>query len=168
MCSDTSDDIKRQFELRALRRQAQILRQPGDWDKANEITSRYKNETRLTSQKYYGQYDDRVAKRLKTLIDKAGAKTKDHTLKLFGTDQFNQQRLKRQAHREVQHDHARRLNSIVDREKTELGSFLDVVHERNEKRDERRQEFKRSADPLQTDQKENQPRGQSQRLSRDH
>ncbi|MBG6166775.1 Fe2+ transport system protein B [Labrenzia sp. EL_195] len=141
MYSQTSADVRREFELVLMRREAETLKQPADWDRANEIKSQYQNEVQQQNRKYYRDYDSRVAKRLKQLIDKAAGRSRNLAPRFFGTDKFDKDVLKRQAHRDVQFDHQRRITSIREREAKELGTFLQSVRERDQQKQGSAEEF---------------------------
>lgn len=135
----SSENVKRVFELATLRKRAQSLSRPADLEKMSEITRRYERETNKQEKLYRRDYKSRVEKALQARIDKAGAK--DLTLKhrLFGSDNFDKSALTRAAHRDVQHDHARRMAHLECSETQELDTLVAKAEQRQSQRSEKRE-----------------------------
>lgn len=131
MYSRTAQDIRRHFERALMRREAEALKQPQDWDRTNEIKTRYQNEIQQQNRLYEREYDTRFEHRLKALIDKAGSQSRNLVPTFAANDRFNGDDLKRQAHREVQFDHQRRISTLRDREASELSQFLNALSQRD-------------------------------------
>lgn len=147
--SSITEDLKRTFDLASLRQRAKSFSRPADWEKADEITKRYSRETNKQEKLYRRDYKTRVEKALQARIDKAGAK--DRTLKhrLFGSDNFDKAALMRQAHRDVQHDHNRRMSQLASRETQELNILVSTAEQRDattqQLREKPRKDFQRAA-----------------------
>ncbi|MCF6317104.1 MAG: hypothetical protein L3J30_12665 [Marinosulfonomonas sp.] len=148
--SSITEDLKQTFGLATLRQRAKSLTRPADWEKANEITMRYAFEANKQGKLYKHDYKIRVEKALQVRIDKAGVK--DRTLKhrLFGSDNFDKSALTRQAHRDVQHDHSRRMSQLEARETQELDVLVSTAEQRDatkqELRAKTRDDFQRATD----------------------
>lgn len=104
-------DLKQTFDLASLRQRAKSLTRPADLEKVSEITKRYAREVRKQEKLYKRDYQTRFEKALEGRISKAGAKGRTFKHRLFGSDNFDKSVLIRQAHRDVQHDHSRRIAS---------------------------------------------------------
>jgi hypothetical protein len=125
--SNITEDLKRTFDLASFRQRAKNLTRPADLEKMSEITKRYAREVNKQEKLYKRDYKSRVEKALQVRIDKAGVK--DRTLKhrLFGSDNFDKSALTRQAHRDVQHDHSRRISQLASRETQELDVLVSTA-----------------------------------------
>jgi len=77
---------------------------------------------------------------------------KDRSFKhrLFGSDNFDKSALTRQAHRDVQHDHSRRMSQLASGETRELDTLVSTAEQRDatkqELRDKTRDDFQRATD----------------------
>jgi len=148
--SSITEDLKRTFDLASFRQRAKNLTRPADLEKMSEITKRYAREGNKQEKLYKRDYKTRVEKALQVRIDKAGVK--DRTLKhrLFGSDNFDKSALTRQAHRDVQHDHSRRISQLASRETQELDTLVVTAEQRDaltkEQREKPRKDFQRAAD----------------------
>lgn len=144
MESSITDELKRTFDLASLRHEASQLRTPADWERANEIRNRYKREANKQEQRYFKDYDTRVRKILSQLIDKAGAKDLTFKHRWFGSDNFNKDNLTRKAHRFVQMDQQRRLDSLSESEAKDLGSFMKKIKQRDQLQGKSQKSFERA------------------------
>ncbi len=148
--SSITEELKRTFDLASLRQRAKSLTRPADLEKMSEITKRYSRESSKQTKLYNRDYKTRVEKALQARIDKAGVK--DRTLKhrLFGSDNFDKFALTRQAHRDVQHDHSRRMSQLASSETQELDVLVSTAEQRDstkqELRDKTRDDFEYATD----------------------
>lgn len=131
METSLNDELHRTFELATLRQKANKVSKPEDWQKVNNIMTHYANEKKKQTQNYYAEYDSRVSKVMQKLIDEAAGKDKKLTLKWFGHDPFDKDRLTRQANRLVQHDHHRRLKQLEENEIKELKELTSQIEQRD-------------------------------------
>lgn len=148
--SSITEDLKRTFDLASLRQRAKSLMRPADLEKMSEITKRYAREGNKQEKLYERDYTSRVEKALQVRIDKAGVK--DRTLKhrLFGSDNFDKSALTRQAQRDVQQDHARRMSQLASSETRELDALVSSAEQRDanmqQLRDKPRDDFQLATD----------------------
>lgn len=146
MNSEVSKEIKQVFDLASLRHEAKNLRTPSDWDQAKSIMEKHKNDMDEEKTRYYSQYDARVQKATKILIDKAGQKNKDYKRRWFGLDNFDKNAITRDAHRLVQRDHQNRLNKIGENEKQALDKLMNGVQERDKHKGQSQYDFNEAVD----------------------
>ena len=148
--SSITEDLKRTFDLASLRQRAKSLTRPADLEKMSEITKRYAREGNKQEKLYKRDYTTRVEKALQARIDKAGVKDRSFKHRLFGSDNFDKSALTRQAHRDVQHDHARRMSQLASGETRELDALVSTAEQRDatkkELRDKTRDDFQRATD----------------------
>lgn len=148
--SSITGDLKRTFGLATMRQRVKSLTRPVDLEKAHEITKRYERETNKQEKLYKRDYKTRVDKALQVQIDKAGAKNLTLKHRLFGSDNFDKAALTRQAHRDVQHDHSRRMAQLETRENQELDTLVSTAEQRDalikEQREKPRKDFQRATD----------------------
>ena len=148
--SSITGDLKRTFGLATMRQRVKSLTRPVDLEKAHEITKRYAREVNKQEKLYKRDYKTRIEKALQARIDKAGAKNLTLKNRLFGSDNFDKSALTRQAHRDVQHDHARRMAQLETSENQELDTLVSTAEQRDaltkEQREKPRKDFQRAAD----------------------
>lgn len=146
MESSISKELKSVFDLASLRHETKMLRNPADIQRSNEIKARYKKLNELEENRYQKDYNHRVNKVTKKLIDAAGKKNRNFTHRWFGIDQFDKSAIQRQAHRIVQHEHHQRMSRNAKNEKSELKSLMTDVEEREHLSQDTKQEFERVTD----------------------
>ncbi len=148
--SSITEDLKRTFDLVSFRQRAKSLSRPADLEKMSEITKRYAFEANKQEKLYQRDYKTRVEKALQARIDKAGAKDRSFKHRLFGSDNFDKSALTRQAHRDVQHDHSRRISQLASGETQELDVLVSTAEQRDatkqQLRDKTRDDFQRATD----------------------
>ncbi len=148
--SSITEDLKQTFDLASLRQRGNSLTRPADWGKANEITKRYSRESSKQTKLYNRDFKTRVEKALQARINKAGAKTLTLKHRLFGSDNFDNVALTRQAHRDVKHDHSRRMSQLAARETQELNVVVSTAEQRDAKKqhlhEKVRGDFQRATD----------------------
>ena len=148
--SSITGDLKRTFGLATMRQRVKSLTRPVDLEKASEITTRYEREVNKQEKLYKRDYKTRVEKALQARIDKAGAKNLTLKHRLFGSDNFDKSALTRQAHRDVQHDHSRRMAQLETSENQELDTLVVTAEQRDaltkEQREKPRKDFQRATD----------------------
>ncbi len=129
-----AENLKRVFNRASLRKRVKALIRPADAEKTREIINRYGRETHKQETAYHKDYAARFKLALQARIDKAGAK--DITLKhrMFGSDNFDKAALTRAAHRDVQHDHARRMAHLERSETQELDTLVATAEQRQSTR----------------------------------
>ncbi len=145
-----SKELKQTFNLATLRKKTKGLRSPNDWEKGNKIMNQYERETKKQTKAYYAEYDNRVSNVVKQLIDKAGAKNRDFKHRWFGNDNFDKEKLTRQAHKVVQHDHHRRMTRLEENEAIDLGKLVETIEQRDKLREKPRKDFEKAADRRKT------------------
>lgn len=142
--SITGENVKRVFELATLRSRAKSLTRPAELEKLSEITRRFEREGNKQEKLYRRDYKTRVETALKARIDKAGAKTLTLKHRLFGSDNFDKEALTRAAHRDVQHDHARRMGQLERRETQEIDTLVATAEQRQSQKSGARETVKES------------------------
>lgn len=145
MESSITEQLRDTFALASLRNKASHFRSPKDWERGLAIINRYKSHTEELENNYHAEYDSRINRVLKQLIDKAGAKDLSFKHRWFGTDNFNKSTLTRQAHQIVQNKHQERINYLNKRESTELRTLDNEIEQRDQLQGKPTQDFERSA-----------------------
>jgi len=112
--------------------------------------TRHKREADKQEKLYRRDYTTRVERALQARIDKAGAKDLTFKHRVFGSDNFDRGALTRQAHRDVRHDHARRMENLQARETKELDDLVATAKQRQIKEGQKPEgakvDFQRAAD----------------------
>ena len=146
MSDNITQNLRNSFDLASLQQEFKTMRKGTDFEKGTEIMKRHSLERRQIEKTYYTQYDCRVEQALKRLIDKAGGKQKTFTQRFMGADKFDKSTLLRQAHRDVQFDHKRRMRLSHNSEKSELQALSSSINKRDGLRDTVKTDFARSSD----------------------
>ena len=133
------------WEMAEMLHEAQKLRRPEDWQKADELIKLGKAEREQMQEKYELEYDTRHEMKRQQIIDDAGRKKFDHPTP-FGRDKFDSDAIDRQAHREVQHDHQNDLQASRDNEKQEMENLQETARKRDEKEGILKDDFEKSKD----------------------
>lgn len=129
MVDNTSERVTALFEKAAMTREARLLTDPHDWQKLNDIRKRHEHSRKTTSQDYRNNYNARVDVAKQKIIARAGAKTLDPPTP-FGTDRFGKTAIDRQAHKQVQQDHNRKMGGIDKSEAKEMKELLSKAQDR--------------------------------------
>lgn len=138
-------EMAEMFHEAVMLHEAQKLRRPEDWQKADELITQGKAERKQMQEAYELEYDTRHEMKRKAIIDDAGRKKLDHPTP-FGHDRFDSDAIDRQAHREVQHDHQNDLQASRDNEKQEMENLQETARKRDEKEGILKDDFEKSTD----------------------
>jgi len=112
MALTTNQEIRLVFELATMRRQAEVIRTPYQWNRAQQLMQRCR-EARESEKLLYGQrYHNRVEARRQQLIHEAGAIGRRFQPAWAGSDRFNPDATRRQAEQDVREAHEKRLQGI--------------------------------------------------------
>lgn len=146
MALTTNEEIRRVFELATLRREARTIRTPREWHEVNTLMMRCSYARHKEEQLYKSRYQARVEQRRLALIDEAGAVSRDLT-PVWGTaDRFSPAATLRQARRDVQDVHQRRMDRIDGFERRQMKEIIDEVRRQNRHRGLARDDFNHAAD----------------------
>lgn len=130
MSLENTEELRVQFRLSALHREAQSLTSDKDWQRYTEIGDRHEKLRSDERQSFKDQFDDRMAAARKKVIDEAGSKTLEHPTP-FGTDRFNPRLVERKALAQVNKDHHRTIAQIDKSEMQELETLMAQARERD-------------------------------------
>jgi hypothetical protein len=100
-----TDELKRTFDLVALRREAASTLNGREWREYQKLTKSFGEQKQLEHRTYESEYRSRVEIIRRCLVNKAGEKNKDHVWKLSVHDRFNTSGLTRQAQIIVRNQH---------------------------------------------------------------
>jgi hypothetical protein len=124
MSFDISNELKNTFELATLKRQAMHGLSAKDWDAFQKITDNYDAKRRFEARAYKLEYKTRVDEVTRKLIDKAGSKTKDFKHRIFGSDAFDKDALRRKAHLQVRGEYENTLSALQQSELLEKRDLM--------------------------------------------
>lgn len=141
-----ADDLRRAFDLAALRKEAMVLETGRQWNGVTKIMSRCDHARRREQHLYDTRYDSRVEQARRRLVDEAAAKHPEFKPRWAGEDVFDAAATLRQAQREVRFSHEQRLDRIDTLERRELRSLVGQSMRENNLRGLAREEFGRATD----------------------
>jgi len=146
MASDTSDDVKNAFGLKASRKEAAQKLNKNEFKTYEQIKKTIDGVRQTEEHKYKDEYKLRVNAATKRLIDKAGAKTKAFTPPWARNDRFNQTAIIRQAQREVE-DHHHKVMTVLDQQETQqIDRLIERSQYRTQQREKPMRDFKKAVD----------------------
>jgi len=146
MASDTSDDIKNAFGLKASRKEAAKKLNKDDWKTYEQIKKTIDGVRQTEEKKYKLEYKARVDAATKLLIDKAGAKTRAFTPPWARNDRFDHTAIINQARRYV-HDHHHKVMSVLDQQETQqIDRLINRSESRAQLREKPMRDFKEAVD----------------------
>ena len=144
---DIERGLREIFHL-AVRSYAQdSLKRPDDWAELRGIEEKYQARLDDLDRRYVEEYDQRVAKEVKRLIDEAGSKEFDHPSP-GGVDGFNKNTITKTARLNVKHAHLAERASIEEQTDREIFDLLDraPARAREARRGQAASEFNRVND----------------------
>lgn len=119
-----ADELRRQFDLASLRKEADALKTSRHWHQRAEIGRRTDRARTKEEQLYELRYETRVEQARLRLIDRAGKRSADLKPAWAGDDRFAPDATLRQAQREVRAAHERRLGQIDTFERSALRDLI--------------------------------------------
>lgn len=130
MSPANTGELRVQFRLSSLHKEAQSLTSEEDWQRYTEIGDRHEKLRSAERQDFKDQFDDRMSAARKKVIDEAGSKTLEHPTP-FGTDRFNSRLIDRKALAQVNKDHHRTIAQIDKSEMQELETLMAQARDRD-------------------------------------
>lgn len=139
---DLTKRLAAEYNLNALREEAEAFRRPVDREKYRMISDRYGQIVREQVRIYERDLDKRLVMAGKQIAKRNGIDFD----KLVKAKDFKSRRrikaLKRLANRDVQSDHLRRIAVLRNREAQELHTLVDTVRQREAQTDAPKQPIK--------------------------
>lgn len=143
-----NEELRRTFEVAAMRREARHLETPRQWREANALLQRCAKARAHEKDLYLARYESRTEARHRRLIDEAGRQSGPGFRPFgVGADRFDPHALRMQAERDVRAAHAGRLIRIEEIERRGLAALLARSHQENGRRGQAREAFARASSP---------------------
>lgn len=146
MESTVTEEIRRTFDLAALRREAASIRTPRLWEDVVDIKRRCQAARTKEKDLYVTRYDSRVETVRRRLVDEAGVITRDFRPGWAGEDNFSPDTTLRQAEREVRERHHSRIGRIDEYERQGLREVVRESMQLNNLEGQAREAFGRATD----------------------
>lgn len=146
MVESTRDELRRIFDLAALRLQAKRLRTGQDWQDARAVTERFEKARAREEDAYRREYPVRVEMERRRLIDEAGSKRREFNHPFAGRDRFDKDAIQRQAERNVRGAHHARMASLDTEEARGIEAVMNRAEGKTRLKDMAQQEFARATD----------------------
>ncbi|GAB6843732.1 hypothetical protein HNR00_003412 [Methylorubrum rhodinum] len=147
MGSTLKDELRRTFALATLRQQAGTLRNGRHWSQVDALMARSRTLREREGQLFAERYDSRVEAARRRLLDEAAVPERALRPRWAGHDRFDEAGLLRQARREVQAGHERRLGRIMEAEARALTEIVRQAGWQNDLQGQARDAFAREAGP---------------------
>ncbi|MEX0956370.1 MAG: hypothetical protein WDZ83_14315 [Rhizobiaceae bacterium] len=141
-----SEELRRVFELNALRGQSVMLRWPDLVQKATDTKLRCADLRAREKDAYAARFETRVEQERRRLIDQAGDVVREFKPWWAQEDRFSPADTLRQAQINVRERHHRRIAAIDRYERRELQAILDQSERQDAQRGQSRDAFTRAAD----------------------
>ncbi|XWN32082.1 MAG: hypothetical protein ROR55_02910 [Devosia sp.] len=139
-------EVKRTFDLAAMRREAALSLTGEEWRELQALRERHAAIRRFETRTYELEYETRVEEEKRKLIDKAGSKSWDLRHVRFGSDTFSKSAVDRQARRNVRAAHRQDLARLDREEMDDLDALLRHSKHREAQRVKPLQDFARATD----------------------
>lgn len=140
------NDLRRAFELASLKREAKFILTPREWKTYQDIVKVHEARRVSEEKAYRNEFDTRVEMARRRIINEAGRKNKDFKPRFLGRDALSKDDINRQAIRDVQHAHHRRLAAIDKMLAREIKCLIDTCQHAREKSRQLHEDFSRAAD----------------------
>jgi len=141
-----SEELRREFDLVSLRREARALRTSRQWSEVQRLEKRCGGARAKEEALYAARYETRVEQARRRLIDQAGSRSRDLKPGWATEDRFSPDATLRQAQRDVHAAHERRMQRITDYEAGALRGLIAKSMRENNLRGVAREDFGRSVD----------------------
>ncbi|UES36692.1 hypothetical protein [Roseibium aggregatum] len=139
-------ELRRAFELASLKNEAKSILTPREWKTYQEIVRVHEKQRLHEERAYKTEIKTRVEIARRRVISEAGQKNKDLKPRFVGRDSLNKDDINRQAVRDVQHAHHRRLAAIDKMQAREIKRLIDACEHAHAKSRQLHEDFSRSAD----------------------
>lgn len=141
MSLEQTEELRTNFRLASLHKEAQSLKSPENWQRYVQITEKHQKSREAAQQNFKHEFDERMSTARQKAIRDAGAKTYEHPTPL-GIDQFNPNLINRRAEAMVRRDHQREIAGIDKSEMQDLEKHVEQARTR----DRPTQAFERARD----------------------
>jgi hypothetical protein len=144
--SDLKKQITQMYNLAALKPVCERDLNGPEWQEYAEIQDTWDAQRDQEINSYRDEFDDRITKEVKRLIDEAGEFNLDHPPP-FGSDNFDPNKIKNQADRNVRIDHEASLEGIELKRVNARQDLFDRSSNRQDQQGQAKDGFTRSAEP---------------------
>lgn len=144
--ADLRQRVNRAFKESSMKLEAERLSRPRDFGTMRAIVEGHRMRMWEANAIYKGEYATRVELRTLELIDQQAKKKLDHRHPNGVTDRFNANDLRRQAERDVRHDHEKHLARLRRQREDDMRGFLKGVARKDEVRGKAKDGFSRAVD----------------------
>ena len=159
-----SNDLRRAFERASLNREAKSILTARQWKTFQDITRVHDEQIQHEERVYKDEFQTRVEVTRKRLIDQAGQKNKNYNHRRFCNDAFDKDAINRQAVRNVQHAHHRRMSAIDRMERRDIARLIDHCEMKRESSRQFHQDFSRAIDRRSGNERRRNAEPQQQRI----
>jgi hypothetical protein len=156
MSLEKTEELRVQFRLSSLHKEAQSLKSEGDWQRYTEIGERHEKLRSAERQDFKDRFDDRMSAARKKVIDEAGSKTLEHPTPI-GANRFNPRLIDRKALARVQQDHHQTIAQIDKSEMQELENLMAQARQRSRSKEPVRERNRGKDRPAQKPSHQRQP-----------
>jgi len=146
MASDTSDDVKNAFGLKASRQEAAQKLNKNEFKTYEQIKRTIDGVRQTEEQKYKNEYKARVDAATLRITNKAGAKTRAFKPPWARDDKFNPTANIRQAQREVEDQHHKVMAVLDQQETQQIDRLIERSQYRTQQREKPMRDFKKAVD----------------------
>ena len=145
MALSLSEEMREQYHLAAMRNAARQHLTGRQWGEIRDIGERYTKARNQERQQYDDQYLTRVERARKRLMNERATPRRTFDHPWARRDAFDNEAIRRQAHRDVQNAHAARITTLVREERGEIDDVCQRAGVANKVKDQLRSEFERKA-----------------------
>ncbi len=144
--ADLRQRLHRAFKDSSMKLEGERLNRPRDFGTMRAIVEGHRMRMWEAQEVYKQEYATRVELRMRELIDQRGKKTLDHRHPQGIADRFNASDLRRQAERDVRHDHEKHLARLRRQREEDMRGFLHGVARKDAIQGKAKDGFTRAVD----------------------
>lgn len=144
--ADLRQRLHRAFKEGSMKLEAERLQRPRDFGTMRAIVEGHRMRMWEANAVYKAEYKTRVEVRMRELIDLRGKKTLDHRHPQGMADRFSPNDVRRQAERDVRHDHEKHLARLRRQREEDMRGFLRGVARKDAVQGKAKDGFTRAVD----------------------
>jgi hypothetical protein len=144
--ADLRQRLRQSFKASGLRVEAERLKRPVDRSSLSALMEAHRLKIWEAREVYKIEYNTRVELRLRELIDHQGKKTLDHRHPQGMADRFSPHDLRRQAERDVRHDHEKHMVRLRNQRAHDIKVLIDKARREQAVQGKAKDGFTRATD----------------------
>lgn len=144
--ADLRQRMHKAFKASSMQLEAERLQRPGDWKSMRSLVEAHRMRMWEANAVYKVEYNTRVELRMRDIMDLRGKKTFDHKHPQGMFDTFSPSDIRRQAQRDVRHDHNKHIARLRRVREHDLKVLMEKAQRKQTMQGKARDGFNRATD----------------------